>query len=154
MLAGAEPEESATVITASGRGVDGVAFRDVIGANAAITTVALGVGATVTVMPFGPRIRRYETGGLAAAGVAGRATAPALGETAELDEERDHVGPIGRELVLVLIGLCMLTAGSIALVEGVRRISGGRRDPDQARTCRCGIRHGIRVGRAGLVGEP
>jgi hypothetical protein len=49
LLAGAEPEELATVITASWRGVDGVAFGDVIGANAAITTVALGVGAMVAV---------------------------------------------------------------------------------------------------------
>lgn len=154
LLAGAEPEELATVITASARGVDGVAFGDVIGANAAIVTVALGVGAVVTTMPFGPRIRRYGFGGIAAAVVAGviiwdgrigRAEGavlvagyvvfvgsiwlaerqpPALGETAELEEARDHSGPVGRELALVLAGLVALTAGSVALVEGVRRISG------------------------------
>ena len=33
LLAGAEPEELATVMTASARGVDGVAFGDVIGAK-------------------------------------------------------------------------------------------------------------------------
>ncbi len=154
LLAGAEPEELATVITASALGVDGVAFGDVIGANAAIATVALGVGAIVTTMPFGPRIRRYGYGGLAAAALAGmiiwdgrvgRAEGtvlvagyvlfvgsiwvaerqpPALGETAELHEARDHGGPMGRELALVLTGLVALTAGSVALVEGVRRISG------------------------------
>ncbi|MFV0257393.1 MAG: sodium:calcium antiporter [Acidimicrobiales bacterium] len=154
LLAGAEPEELATVVSASARGVDGVAFGDVIGANAAIVTVALGVGALIAPMPFGRRVRRYGLGGLAAAAVAGpilwdgrvgRAEGavliagyvafvasiwraerqpPALGETAELDEHRTHTGPVGRELILVLVGLAALTAGSIALVEGVRRLSG------------------------------
>lgn len=154
LLAGAEPEELATVITASARGVDGVAFGDVIGANAAIVTVALGVGALVTSMPFGPRIRRYGLGGLAAAAVAGpiiwdgtvsrvegavlvagyvvfvasiwraERQPPTLGETAELDEDHTDGGPVGRELTLVLVGLVALTAGSVALVEGVRRLSG------------------------------
>ncbi|MDH3306766.1 MAG: sodium:calcium antiporter [Acidimicrobiia bacterium] len=153
LLAGAEPEELATVITASARGVDGVAFGDVIGANAAIVTVALGVGAVVTVMPFGKRIRRYALGGLLTAVLAGpivwdgnvgriegillasgyvafltwiwraERQPPALGETGELDEHAGHTGPVGRELVLVLVGLVALTAGSIALVEAVRRIS-------------------------------
>lgn len=154
LLAGAEPEELATVITASARGVDGVAFGDVIGANAAIVTVALGVGALVTSMPFGPRIRRYGLGGLAATAVAGpiiwdgtvsrvegavlvagyvvfvasiwraERQPPALGETAELDEDHADGGPVGRELTMVLVGLAALTAGSVALVEGVRRLSG------------------------------
>ena len=53
LLAGAEPEELATVATASARGVDGVAFGDVIGANAAVVTVALAAGVFVTTMPFG-----------------------------------------------------------------------------------------------------
>ncbi len=53
LLAGAEPEELATVVTASARNVDGVAFGDVIGANAAIVTIALGTGAFITVLPFG-----------------------------------------------------------------------------------------------------
>jgi len=46
--AGAEPEELATVITASACDVDGVAFGDVIGANAAMLTIALGVGALIS----------------------------------------------------------------------------------------------------------
>jgi len=49
---------------------------------------------------------------------------PALGETSELDEVRTGPSRIGRDLLLVLIGLAALTTGSIALVEGVRRLSG------------------------------
>jgi cation:H+ antiporter len=153
LLAGAEPEELATVVTASARGVDGVAFGDVIGANAAIVTVALGVGAWVATIPFGPRVRRYAVGGLAAGllaaafmwdGVIGRAEAtvlvaayagfigaiwlaerrpPALGETAELGEELDVGGRVGIDLVWVVVGLVALTVGSIVLVEGVRQIT-------------------------------
>jgi cation:H+ antiporter len=153
LLAGAEPEELATVLTASARGVDGVAFGDVIGANAAIITVALGVGAWTATIPFGPRIRRYAFGGLAAGllaaafmwdGVIGRVEAavlvasyvgfvgaiwiaerrpPAMGEVPELDEELDEGGRVGIDLVWVVAGLAALTAGSIVLVEGVRQIT-------------------------------
>ena len=153
LLAGAEPEELGTVVTASARGVDGVAFGDIIGANAAIVTVALGVGAVVAALPFGRRIQRYALGGLAAALFAapiiwdGRVSRlegavlvtaylvfvgwiwkaerqpPALGETAELNEERDTDGPIGRDLILVLGGLIALTGGSMILVESVRQLS-------------------------------
>lgn len=45
LLAGAEPEELATVVTASLRGAPGIAVGDVIGANVAICLVALGLGA-------------------------------------------------------------------------------------------------------------
>lgn len=154
LLAGAEPEELATVVTASARGVDGVALGDVIGANAAIVSVAIGVGALVATMPFGTRVRRYALGGLGAAVVAGLVVwdgtvtrvegvvlvacyvafvaviwvlerqPPALGETAELDEVRPSSIRPGRELALVIVGLGALTVGSIALVEGVRRLSG------------------------------
>ncbi len=154
LLAGAEPEELVTVATASARGVDGVAFGDVIGANAAIVTVALAAGVVAAIMPFGPRVRRYGLGGLCASLVAGvviwdgnvsrregavlvfgyvvfvatiwtvERQPPALGETSELDEVRDGPGRVGRDLVLVVGGLVALTAGSIALVEGVRRLSG------------------------------
>ena len=153
LLAGAEPEELATVVTASARGVDGVAFGDVIGANAAIVTVALGVGALVAALPFGRSIRRYALGGLAAGAIAatmmwdGRidraggavlvvgyigfvATIwllerrpPSLGEAGELEEELDPHGRVGRDLVMVVVGLASLTIGSIVLVEAVRRIT-------------------------------
>ncbi|MGE5209774.1 MAG: sodium:calcium antiporter [Acidobacteriota bacterium] len=153
LLAGAEPEELATVVTASARDVDGVAFGDVIGANAAIVTVALGVGALVAALPFGRSIRRYALGGLAAGAIAtvmmwdGRIERvggavlvsgyvafvttiwllerrpPSLGEARELDEELDPQGRVGRDLALVVVGLASLTIGSIVLVEAVRRIT-------------------------------
>lgn len=59
LLAGAEPEELATAVTAGGHGVPAVAFGDVIGANAAICLVALAVGALVAPLPFSPATRRY-----------------------------------------------------------------------------------------------
>jgi cation:H+ antiporter len=59
LLAGAEPEELATTVTASLRGVPAIAFGDVIGANVALCLVALPVGALVAPLPFGPRVRRY-----------------------------------------------------------------------------------------------
>jgi cation:H+ antiporter len=154
LLAGAEPEELATVVTASARNVDGVAFGDVIGANAAMVTIALGVGAFVAALPFGRSIRRYAIGGLAtgtlAAGLMwdGRLERtegavlvsayvvfvvviwilerqpPTLGEAGELDDEPDPTGRVGRDLGYVVVGLIALTVGSIALVEGVRRLTG------------------------------
>jgi cation:H+ antiporter len=154
LLAGAEPEELATVVTASARGVDGVAFGDVIGANAAIVTIALGVGAWITTIPFGRRIQRYAIGGLVAGvgaaalmwdGSLGRGegavlvvayvvfvawiwirerAAPALGEAGELDEDVHPGGRVGSDLAYVFAGLTALTIGAIALVEGVRRLTG------------------------------
>lgn len=153
LLAGAEPEELATVVTASARGVDGVAFGDVIGANAAMVTVALGVGALVAALPFGRTIRRYALGGLVAGVIAaammwdgqiGRAGGvvlvlgyvvfiasiwilerrpPSLGEAGELDESIDPQGRVGHDLVRVILGIAALTIGSIVLVEAVRRIT-------------------------------
>ena len=116
LLAGAEPEELATAVTASLRDAPGLALGDVIGANVAICLVALGVGAVVAPLPFTRRVRRYALAGLPlgalAAGVAwdghvGRVAGlalvcayvafvaaiwwierepPALGETGELEE--------------------------------------------------------------------
>ncbi len=153
LLAGAEPEELATVVTASARGVDGVAFGDVIGANAAIVTIALGVGAWIVTIPFGRSIQMYGVGGLIAGVVAtimmwdgalGRGEGavlvggyivfvaaiwlrerrpPSLGEAGELDEEVDAEGRISTDLGWVLAGLVALTVGSIVLVEGVRQIT-------------------------------
>jgi cation:H+ antiporter len=59
LLAGAEPEELATSVTAALRGVPAIAYGDVIGTNVAMCTVALGLAALITPLPFGPRVRRY-----------------------------------------------------------------------------------------------
>jgi cation:H+ antiporter len=59
LLAGAEPEELATSVTAALRGVPSIAYGDVIGTNVAMCTVALGLGALIAPLPFGPRVRRY-----------------------------------------------------------------------------------------------
>jgi cation:H+ antiporter len=60
LLAGAEPEELATTVTASLRHVPAVSFGDVIGSNIAMCLVALPVGALVAgLLPFGHRVRQY-----------------------------------------------------------------------------------------------
>lgn len=64
LLAGAEPEELATSVTASLRHAPGIAIGDVIGANVAICFVALGVGAVLAPLPFDGRVRRYALAGL------------------------------------------------------------------------------------------
>ena len=66
LLAGAEPEELATSVTASLRHAPGIAIGDVIGANVAICFVALGVGAVLAPLPFDRRVRRYALAGLPA----------------------------------------------------------------------------------------
>lgn len=161
LLAGAEPEELATAVAATVRDAPAIAFGDVIGANAAICLVALGVGALVAPLPFGPRVRRYALFGLpvgAAAvafswdGRAGRGEGavlvglyvvyvaaiwvrerrpPTLGETGELDEERTMSGRVGRELVLVVAGVAAMVIGASLLVEGVRGLASA--DVSQAR---------------------
>ena len=157
LLAGAEPEELATAVTASLRDAPALAFGDVIGANVAICLVAIGVGAVIAPLPFSSRVRRYALAGiplgaLAAAfawdGTVSRVEGallvaayaafiaviwiiehqpPALGETGELEEAEEadqKQGRVGRELVLVFAGVAAMAVGAIALVEGIRRISG------------------------------
>jgi cation:H+ antiporter len=119
LLAGAEPEELATVVVAARRDLPAIALGDVIGANLTACLVALGVGAVLAPLPFGPRVRRYALLGLPL-GVMAVAVAwdgrvarpegallvllyaayvatiwraerepPALGEVGELDEARE-----------------------------------------------------------------
>lgn len=59
LLAGAEPEELATVIVASLRGAPGVAFGDIIGANVAACLVAVPVGALMVSLPLTRRVFLY-----------------------------------------------------------------------------------------------
>jgi cation:H+ antiporter len=50
---------------------------------------------------------------------------PALGETAELAEAAGKPpGRVGRELGLVIAGVAAMAVGAMALVEGIRRLSG------------------------------
>ena len=64
LLAGAEPEELATVVTASLRGSPGIALGDVTGANVTICLVALGVGAWIAPLQFKKAVMRYALLGL------------------------------------------------------------------------------------------
>lgn len=153
LLAGAEPEELATAVAATLGDSPAIAFGDVIGANAAICLVALGVGAVIAPLPFGTRVRRYALFGVPVGAVSvvsawdgrvGRAEGaalvalytgyvaaiwiverrpPALGETAELDEAREPSRRAGPELLFVLAGLAGMVAGAGLLVEGVRGLA-------------------------------
>jgi cation:H+ antiporter len=163
LLAGAEPEELATAVAATVREAPAIAFGDVVGANVTVCLVALGVGALVAPLPFGPRVLRYgllalPLGVLAVAfawdGRVGRAEGallvagyvayvagiwlaerrpPALGETAELEEAAES-SPRGR------LGreLAVVLAGLVAMVVGATLLVDGVRDlvdaeADQAR---------------------
>jgi cation:H+ antiporter len=162
LLAGAEPEELATGVTASLRGVPAIAFGDLIGANITICLVALGVGTLVTPLPFGRRVMRYALFGLPMSIIASgliwdgkvnrwqglllvsmyilyiaviwwvERQPPSLGETKELTEAHEKLDKqqaqginhrIGKDLLLVLVGLAAIVIGSVLLVESVRQIA-------------------------------
>jgi cation:H+ antiporter len=153
LLAGAEPEELATAVTASLRQAPGIALGDVIGANVAICLVALGLAAVLTPVPFDRHVRRYALAGLPAAGVAvavawdGHVTRlegallvglyvafvatiwilerhpPALGETAELAEARHH----GTGQRRVGRELMLVVAGVAAMALGASALVEGIR---------------------------
>ena len=144
LLAGAEPEELATAVTAGARDVPAVAFGDVVGANAAICLVALAVGALVSPLPFSSTTRGYAALALPAGVVAvvfawdgevGRLEGlalvvtyvayvaliwirerrpPSLGETGELDEAAVATGSRGR----VSRELGFVVVGTAAIVVG------------------------------------
>ena len=58
---GRPTEELATSVTASLRDSPWIALGDVMGANIAICLVALGVGALIAPLPFGPTIASTHT---------------------------------------------------------------------------------------------
>lgn len=156
LLAGAEPEELATAVTASLRDAPAIAFGDVIGANVAICLVALGVGAVIAPLPFDRNVFRYGLGGLAAGALAAYLSwdgtvnrlggvvlvgayiafvaviwllerrPPSLGETGELDEAAESAGQ-GR----VGIELILVLAGVAAMAIGaIALVEGIRRISD------------------------
>jgi cation:H+ antiporter len=102
LLAGAEPEELATAVTASLRRSAGIALGDVIGANIAICLVALGVGAVIAPLPFGRSVRRYAILGL-----------PLGAVSAALAWN----GTVTRLEGIVLVSLYVAYVGTIWLVE-------------------------------------
>ena len=144
LLAGAEPEELATAVTASLRNAPAIALGDVIGANIAICLVALGVGAVIAPLPFDRRVRRYALAGIPAGvlaasfawdGVVNRPEGvvlvlvyvafvaviwivdrqpPALGEAGELEEAQEHEGT-GRHRVGRELMLVFAGVGAMAL---------------------------------------
>ena len=103
LLAGAEPEELATGVAASLRHVPAIAFGDVIGANVAMCLVALGVGAVIAPLPFGPRVRRYGLAGLP------------LGIASAVLAWGGHISRAGGGL---LVGLYVVYVASIWILEG------------------------------------
>lgn len=158
LLAGAEPEELATSVTASLRHAPAIAFGDVIGANIAICLVALGVGALIAPLPFGRSVRRYallglpigalaawlawdgtvsRTGGALLVVVYGAYVAviwiaerkpPALGETGELEEAEEHEAG-ARGRIGRELGLVL--AGVVAMAGGaILLVEGVRRLSD------------------------
>lgn len=152
LLAGAEPEELATAVTASLRDAPAIAFGDVIGANVAICLVALGIGALIAPLPFDKGVLRYGLGGLAAGVLASYLSwdgtlsrlgglalvgayvvfvaviwiverrPPSLGETAELDEAAE-VETQGR----VGVELVLVIAGVAAMAAGALALVEGIR---------------------------
>lgn len=143
LLAGAEPEELATGVTASLRNTPAIALGDVIGANVTVCLVALGVAAAVAPLPFGKRVRRYGLLGLPL-GIAMTALAwdgrvsrregltlalayvayvaviwraerrpPSLGEAGELDEAAEKPG--GKKVGKELVAVVV---GLLAMVVG------------------------------------
>jgi cation:H+ antiporter len=156
LLAGAEPEELATAVTASLRDAPALAFGDVIGANVAICLVALGVGALIAPLPFDRGVLRYGLGGLAAGALAAYLSwngtvsrlgglvlvtaylvfigiiwllerrPPSLGETGELEEAAESEST-GR----VGIELVLVLAGVAAMAVGaIALVEGIRRISD------------------------
>jgi cation:H+ antiporter len=155
LLAGAEPEELATAVTASLRDAPAIALGDVIGTNVAICLVALGVGAVIAPLPFDGRVRRYAAAGIPA-GVLAAAVAwdaevtrleglvlvgcyvvfvatiwiierepPTLGETGELEEARSETASAPRRR----IGreLILVVAGVAAMAGGATALVEGVR---------------------------
>jgi cation:H+ antiporter len=148
LLAGAEPEELATVIAAALKGAPGIALGDAIGANVAICLVALGVGAIVAPFPFRGPVLRYAALGLPIGAVAawiawdGSVTRvegvvlvglyvvyvaaiwtverhpPLLGEAGEIEEARERRAKGGKFPKNIGRELGLVLAGIVAMALG------------------------------------
>ena len=157
LLAGAEPEELATGVASSLRHAPAIAFGDVVGANVTMCLVALGVGALVAPLPFGPRVRLYGLLGLpvgaVCAAVAWGGTVsrpvggllvvlyvgyvgaiwriegapPALGETGEVEEARQRAGGVTLPRRRVTRDLVLVLVGVVAMSVGATALVEGTR---------------------------
>ena len=94
LLAGAEPEELLTAVTAAARDRPGIAVGDAVGANITMLTLALGLAAVLRPLPLGGRVGVYGIG----AGLTGAAAALAL-----IDGELSRIEGLG--LVLLYVAL-------------------------------------------------
>lgn len=157
LLAGAEPEELATSVTASLRGAPVIALGDVIGANVALCLVAVGVGAVLVPLPLDRRVSRYAALGLPAGALAavlawdGTVTRlgglvlvatygafvaiiwvverrpPELGEVAELAEAESEAESEAASAGRALHEVGLLLAGVVAMAVGATALVEGVR---------------------------
>jgi cation:H+ antiporter len=157
LVAGAEPEELITAVTAALRDRGGIAAGDAVGANVTMFTIVFGLAALARPLPVTGRIRRYLVGaaglGVAAAlaltGGLGRpggavlvllylagiafvwrseGSAPPIGELAELEEEREEGEEEGHEGIL---GLLLALAGvAVMALGGWAAVAGAERIVD------------------------
>ena len=152
VLAGAEPEELVTAVSAALRHRPGIAVGDAIGANVTMLTLVLGLAALFRPLPLGRHIRVYAV----AAGCAGVAAAlavlderlsriegaalaslyvglvalvwwrerrpPAFGEAAELEADEQQGAGTGLALVLVVVGVGGMAIGGRLAVAGAERV--------------------------------
>ena len=153
LLAGAEPEELATAVTAALRHAPGIALGDVIGANVTICLVALGAGSIIAPLPFGKHVFRYGLLALPLGLVCAWFThdglvtrfegtclvalyaiyvaviwilerrPPSLGETDELEKAQRAGVRIGKSSLLVFVGIAAMAVGSTLLVAATERFA-------------------------------
>lgn len=153
LLAGAEPEELVTGVTAAASGHPTLAAGDVVGANVTMLTLGLGLAALVLPLPMTRVVRSYAllataAGLLATAALrnllVGRVeggvlvtayavavavvwrnqrTPPLFGEAAEALEEGQQEAHRLPPLVMVLLGLAAMAGGGLAAVDGASRLA-------------------------------
>jgi cation:H+ antiporter len=145
LLAGAEPEELITAVTAGVRDRPGIGVGDAIGANLTMLTLTLGLAALIRPLPLRGRVRVYAVGatvaGVAAAVVLaddqtsrgegaalivlygvlvaavwrGERAVPAIGELAEVLDDADPAAATGDRPA---VGLVLALAGIGVMAAG------------------------------------
>jgi cation:H+ antiporter len=130
LLAGAEPEELITAVTASLRGRPGIGAGDAIGANVTMLTLTVGLAASIRPLPLRGRVRTYAVG----ATVAGAAAALVLadGQTGRAE---------GAALVALYVGLVAVVwvreREAPVIGELVEVVESGDGDDDGAVAAHC-----------------